>query len=248
MLLTNCFVKIIIYVMEAGAQVVESLDAAAVLLEPGRIRLLRVLAEPDSAAGLARRLGLPRQRVNYHLRELERAGFVRLVEERRKRNCVERIVQATARSYVISPAALAELGPEPADVRDRFSWAQLVALAAGVLRDLGILRRRADQAGQKLLTLSLAAPVRLASPAAFQRFADDLCDAVAGIIARHHDEHVPEGRLFSLVVGVHPTITDKDSKSVQASGSDAGGHQEGGGASGAGEEMNRRANRTRRGV
>ena len=65
-------------------------DSAAALLDPVRQQLLAQLAEPDSAAGLARRLRLPRQRINYHLRALERAGLLELVEERRKGNCIER--------------------------------------------------------------------------------------------------------------------------------------------------------------
>ena len=66
-------------------------------MDATRLRLVRELVEPDSAAGLAKRLGLPRQRLNYHLRELEAAGLLELVEERRRGNCVERIVRAVAR-------------------------------------------------------------------------------------------------------------------------------------------------------
>ena len=48
---------------------------ARTLLDPERRRLVEALArEPDSASGLARRLGEKRQRLNYHLRLLERAG------------------------------------------------------------------------------------------------------------------------------------------------------------------------------
>src|SRR5271165_5200603 len=83
--------------MPAALQIVQNPEKAAVLLQPGRLDLLVRLAEPDSAAGLARRMGMPRQKVNYHLRELEREGFVELFEERRKGNCLERVVRATAR-------------------------------------------------------------------------------------------------------------------------------------------------------
>ena len=62
---------------------------------------------------LADRVGLARQKVNYHLRELERHGLVELVEERRKGNMTERVLRATAASYVISPAALAAVAPDP---------------------------------------------------------------------------------------------------------------------------------------
>src|SRR5256885_8648728 len=93
--------------------VIEEPAAAEVSLDPVRARLLAELAEPRSATGLAGRVGLPRQKVNYHLRTLERHGLVELVDERRRGNCMERVLQATAASYVISPAALAAVQPDP---------------------------------------------------------------------------------------------------------------------------------------
>ena len=71
---------------------------------PGRARLCR-RARPKA--------GLPRQRLNYHLKALEQCGLLECVEERRKGNCTERILRATAHSFVISPDALGALGPTP---------------------------------------------------------------------------------------------------------------------------------------
>ena len=51
-------------------------EEAATLLQHDRLRLVCALSAPASGAELARRLGLPRQRVNYHLRELEKEGLV----------------------------------------------------------------------------------------------------------------------------------------------------------------------------
>src|SRR5262245_64522061 len=110
--------------------VIRHAEQAAALLQPERIRLLEALGEPDSAAGLARRLDLPRQRLNYHLKELERVGLVELVEERRRGNCLERVVRATARAYVISPEVIGRLGTTGADEPDRFSALHLVHVAA----------------------------------------------------------------------------------------------------------------------
>src|SRR6478672_11862941 len=93
--------------------VIEDPATAEATLDPIRARLLAKLAEPGSASSLAVQVGLPRQKVNYHLRELERVGLVELVEERRKGNMTERVLQATAASYVISPAALASVAPDP---------------------------------------------------------------------------------------------------------------------------------------
>ncbi len=88
--------------------IVESLAQAAAVLDPTRAALLRELVDPDSASGLSRKLGLPRQRLNYHLRELENAGLIRCVREQRKGNCTERIVQSIARRFVINPDVLAQ--------------------------------------------------------------------------------------------------------------------------------------------
>src|SRR6059058_1859643 len=96
-----------------GVTVIEDPAAAEASLDPVRARLLAALAEAGSATTLAARAGLTRQKANYHLRALERHGLVELVEERRKGNCTERVLRATAASYVISPAALGEVEPDP---------------------------------------------------------------------------------------------------------------------------------------
>lgn len=76
--------------------IVRDTEQAATLLQRVRLRMMEALRAPLSASGLARLFGLPRQQVNYHLLELERAGLVGVVEEWRKENCTERVVQAAA--------------------------------------------------------------------------------------------------------------------------------------------------------
>ncbi|MFD0657782.1 ArsR/SmtB family transcription factor [Thermocatellispora tengchongensis] len=48
--------------------VIEDPAAAGVSLDPVRARLLAELADPASATTLAAKLGLPRQKVNHHLK------------------------------------------------------------------------------------------------------------------------------------------------------------------------------------
>jgi DNA-binding transcriptional ArsR family regulator len=181
-------------------------DQAAALVHPDRARVLAALREPGSATSVARRIGLSRQRVNYHLRELEAVGLVRLVEERRRRNCTERIVQATAARYVVSPDALAELGAEGENTGDRFSSSVLVAMAARIVREVGQLRERARAAGRRLATFSLGAEVRFGSAEDRARFAEELTAAVAELVARYHTDDARGGRRFRLAIGLHPTI------------------------------------------
>lgn len=204
--------------MQNAVHVIGGADEAAALLQPDRLRLLQELKEPNSASGLARRLDMPRQRLNYHLRELEKRGLVELVEERRKGNCTERIVRATALSYLISPEVLGALGTRPDIVRDRFSASYLIALASSAIRDLAVLRRRADKAGKKLSTLSLETEVRFASAAEREAFAGELSTALARLGAKYHDEKTPGGRLFRFIVGAYPCITrDESGKSIDGS-------------------------------
>src|SRR5436190_22622321 len=119
--------------------VIEDPAAAEVSLDPVRARLLAALAEPGSATMLAARVGMPRQKVNYHLKALEQHGLIELVEERRKGNVTERVMRATATSYVISPIALSAVQPDPASSPDRLSARWLRALAAQLARDVGSL-------------------------------------------------------------------------------------------------------------
>ena len=188
--------------------VIRRSEPAAAVLDPVRQQLLAHLAEPDSAAGLARRLRLPRQRINYHLRALEAAGLIELVEERRKGNCFERVVRATARSFVISPEVLGVLGPGPETTADRLSSAYLVAAAGRVIRDVGALEAQARAEGKRIATLTLDAEVRFASAGKRAEFARELTEAVARLAAKYHDERASGGRRFRLLAAIHPTPTE----------------------------------------
>lgn len=186
---------------------IEDAGAAEVSLDPVRGRLLALLAEPGSATTLARSVGLPRQKVNYHLRALERHGLVELVEERRRGNCTERVLRATASSYVISPRVLATLEPDPARAPDQLSARWLLALAARLVRDVGELITGAARARRSVATFAVDGEVRFASAADRAAFAAQLSTAVAALVRKYHVEAAPAGRRHRLVVALHPTIT-----------------------------------------
>jgi DNA-binding transcriptional ArsR family regulator len=189
---------------------IEDADGAASLLNPLRRKILSELGEPDSAAGLARRFGMPRQQVNYHLRQLEAAGLVEAVGERKKRNCTERLMQAVARSYLISPAAVGDLALDPARVADQASSAYLVAVAAQMIREVATLRDRAEDADRKLPTLTMQADVRFGSQEKQRAFAEELQQEVARLVSKYHDDETPGGRTFRMVAGAYPAPVNPD--------------------------------------
>src|SRR4051812_33981782 len=146
-------------------QVINDPAVATVALEPMRSRLLSELAAPASAATLATRTGLARQKVNYHLRALEAHGLVQLAQERKWGGLTERLLVASAACYVVSPSAMGAVAVDPAREIDRLSASYLIALGARVVREVGDLVRRATQAGKRLATVAVDTEVRFRTPA-----------------------------------------------------------------------------------
>jgi len=204
--LTNLFVGEILVAMHDVATI-DDPAAAEASLDPVRARLLAALAEPGSATTLAAEIGLSRQKVNYHLRALERHGLVELVEERRKGNMTERVLQATAASYVISPAALSAVAPDPDRSPDQRSARWLLALSGRLVREVGELIAGATAARKRLATFAIDTEVRFASAADRAKFAEEITTAVTGLVAKYHDEGAEGGRRHRLIVALHPSIT-----------------------------------------
>lgn len=191
-------------------QVIDDPAAATVALEPMRSRLLAELVEPASAATLAARVGLTRQKVNYHLNALEGHGLVRLAQERKWGGLTERLLVATAASYVVSPSALGPVAVDPNRQADRLSASYLIALGARVVREVGELVRRATAAGKRLATLAVDTEIRFRSPADRAAFSQELAEAVAQLVSKYHDESAPGGRVHRLVVVAHPLPQKSD--------------------------------------
>ena len=177
-------------------------DRLRAALSPLRKRLLEQLRTPASAAQLAEELGLPRQRLNYHLRVLERAGLLELVEERQRRGCIERILRAAAGAFVVDPTVLSAADAELTAIQDRYAAAHLVSAAASTVREVARMQAAAEQSGTRLLTFTIEADIRFAHPGDVHRFTDALADALARTAAEFDS---PGGRSYRVVVGGHPT-------------------------------------------
>ena len=188
----------------------EPAHAAALLHHPLRLKILGALMEPDSATGVARRMNLPRQTVNYHVRELARARFLARAGRRRRRHLYEQCYVATARGYVLSPELLGKLAADPAQVADTFSAKYLLGLASKVQSELAHAAELAAATGKRLATLSLNTEVRFTSPEQRAAFTAELQRAIVEVVGRHSspfsnvDGSAAEGRPFRLVMGCYP--------------------------------------------
>lgn len=184
--------------------------SASAALDPVRARLLAELREPASAATLAGRLGLPRQRINYHLRLLEKHGLVEVAGTRTWGGLTERQLVATAAGYVVSPDALGAAAPQLS--ADRMSAGYIIALAARLVGEVGGMARNAVRLRKRLPVFGLDADIRFASPADRAAFAEKLTAAVNSLVSEYHDENAPDGRWQRLMIAVHPVPKDIESE------------------------------------
>ena len=191
-------------------------ERATVLMHPLRLRILSLAKRPSSATELAGRLSLPRQRVNYHVRELARARFLRRAGQRRKRNLIERCYQASARSYVLAPEVLGPLAADWRQIEDTMSAQYLIALGSLVQREVTEVSRDAQQQGKRLPTLSIASELRFESAEQRESFVDALRDALVKVIGEHSspalfsDGRSGRGRPYRLVLGCYPMAKEGD--------------------------------------
>jgi DNA-binding transcriptional ArsR family regulator len=185
-------------------EVIADPAAAVSALDPIRSRLLAELTEPASAAALASRVGITRQKVNYHLRALEGHQLVTEAGERQWGGLRERLLVATAASYVVSPGALGPVAADPGRTNDRLSASYLIALSARAVREVGELWRTARLKNKRLATLSIDTAIQFRSPEDRAEFTRELSDAVTSLVARYHDETNTRGRSYRLMVAAYP--------------------------------------------
>jgi DNA-binding transcriptional ArsR family regulator len=188
----------------AGAQ------AAVLVQHPLRPRILSLAREPASATRIAAALGEARQKVNYHVRQLYRAGLLKPAGRRKKRNMVEQRFVATARAYILAPQLVGPLAAEAAQVADAMSAGHLVALASQAQAELATVIEAAGAQGKRVATLSMSVEMRFESAEQREGFARALQSTLTKIVAEHstpttkRDRSAGSGRPYRLVVGCYP--------------------------------------------
>src|SRR4029078_5513198 len=108
--------------------------------------------------------------------------LVALAEGRTWGGLTERLLVATAASYVVSPSALGPVAVDPNREVDRLSASYLIALGARVVRAGGDLVRRAKEAGKRLATLAVDTEVRFRSATDRAAFSHALNEAITTLV------------------------------------------------------------------
>ncbi len=181
-------------------RILEDQDLGA-LASPFRRQLLQDLKdEPDSAANIARRHDMSRQRVGYHMRELAKAGFLEIVEERQQRGLKEQLYRVRSFAYVHTNRPTAATR-----VQDRFSWVSLFNLLAKGVWELIRIRRLADEQDKRVATLAMEVDINFSTPADRKAFTEALISSVDQL-AEQYGAPKDTGRAFKLILGAYPSI------------------------------------------
>ena len=191
---------------------------ARAALQPTRLRLLHLLERPQSAPQLAKQMGMPRQRVMYHLRKLESQQLVEAHEHGSVGRRIDRSYVRTATSYAIAPKTLGGVAVDSRTVADAFSSAYLSAVAGRALNDLAALGRAAAARGKRVPTLTLETDVRFATPADQRRFADELTSVLGALAAKYHQPDAPQGRTFRVFACGYPAVPSRHAEQHQSEG------------------------------
>ncbi len=189
--------------MMTGARILDERAELEAIAHPTRVRILEMLREPDSAAGVARRLGEPRQRVNHHVKELARVGLLESVGERRRGNFTEQLYRSAARTYLISPR-LTWAGQDRTRVlADQSALEHLVGFGERLQRDAAELLDEAAFDGRVVPSVTVETEVRFADPDARAAFLDEYM-AMLGVLVQRHAAAAGDAYRLGLVTYPQP--------------------------------------------
>jgi DNA-binding transcriptional ArsR family regulator len=191
--------------MTPRTTVLDSPDSLVAIAHPARLRVLDALRAPDSAAGVARRLGEPRQRINHHVKELAKAGLLIAAGERRRGNFVEQLYRSAAGTFVLSPRLAWGDADRRRALHDQVSLEHLVELGERIQRDAAELLDRAAFDGEQIASAAIEADVRFTDARARSAFLDEYLRLVQDLVDRHAGA---SGDRFCVRLAIHPAAEE----------------------------------------
>ncbi|MBA2937068.1 helix-turn-helix transcriptional regulator [Paenibacillus sp. CGMCC 1.16610] len=180
---------------------IESPEQATVLLNPIRGEIIAQLLEPGSAAEVARTLGETAQRINYHLKALEKAGLVQRVGTRQVRNLVEVLYRSIAKTFVLADSL--SMKPETVQkLKDQSSLAHLVTTSERIRRDALLLMEQSD-VGEEIPSATLQLQVHLCDEHQRQAFIEEYAAMVQQLVERYAAGK-DENEAYQVLLAVYP--------------------------------------------
>lgn len=185
--------------------VIQDLETLRALSDPLRLRMLELLAQPQTVKVIATKLGVGKTKLYYHLNLLEKHGLIRVVRTRVVSGIIEKSYQVTALSF----RPLKELLSSSDESKDRSITivdSILDATRTDLLHGLktGTVEIGTDEGMRKMLlgrVVMLLTPTQAAS--LLMRF-----QALLAEVAQDEAGNA-EGRPYALTLAFFPKAEDK---------------------------------------
>ncbi len=178
--------------------VIQRIDEARILLNPIRVAMLEMLQSPLTCLDIARKLKITQQRVNNNIREMQRAGLVRLVENRTKRNFIEGVYQTVSKAFWFSPQLLRSNEADLRKVREQLSLHNLLLMSERLQHDVGQLLDA--QGRDEVPSIGVTADIVLRSEEERQAFTKDFLTALHSVLEKYQGSSSPEQRYTAMII------------------------------------------------
>lgn len=189
----------------AETYMVTSTEQAVALLNPLRAEILSGMTEPVSAAEIARSMGETPQKINYHLKALEKVGLVHRVGSRQIRNLVEVLYRAAAKTFVLSES----LGL-PAEaiqhMKDQGSLAHLITVSERIKKDALRLMQHSDKE-EHVPSASLHTRVSLSDEGRRKAFVEEYVQLVRKLTEKYQTEGEADDA-YHVLLAVYPDLPE----------------------------------------
>ncbi|SDM56511.1 Helix-turn-helix domain-containing protein [Fictibacillus solisalsi] len=176
-------------------------EQAAALLHPIRSEIVAALKVPASATEIAKALNETPQKINYHLKALEKVELVQKVGTRNVRNLVEVLYQAVAKTLVLSESL--GLSPETSQkLQDQQALAHVLSLTEAIKKDALQLMEQAEET--QIPSAVLQAAVNLCGEDQRNEFMNEYFSLLHQLIEKYQSGEKENGEEYQVSIAIYP--------------------------------------------
>ncbi|OOE12331.1 ArsR/SmtB family transcription factor [Fictibacillus arsenicus] len=176
-------------------------EQAAALLHPVRSEIISLLKEPRSATELSKVMNDSAQKVNYHLKTLEKVGLVTRAGTRNVRNLVEVLYRSAGKTFLLSDS----LGLSQETIRklkDQTALAHVLSLTEKIKRDAVSLMEEAED--EEIPSAVMEMELSLLDVEERQAFLQGYTNMLSELIKKHHNPKPGKSKTFHVSMAMYP--------------------------------------------
>lgn len=176
-------------------------EQAAALLHPVRSELISLLKEPRSATELSKRMNDSAQRINYHLKALEKVGLVVRAGTRNVRNLVEVLYVSAGRSFLLSDS-LGLSSDTIKKLQDQTALAHVLSLTEKIKRDAISLMEQSED--EEIPSAVMEMELALSDIEHRNAFLQEYADMLTTLIQKHHRPNEENAEMYHVSMAMYP--------------------------------------------